>query len=44
MNLTLGEAKETLKYIIENNKRLQEKGEYPISVNIRGEAGIGNLI
>lgn len=41
MELTLSEVKPIIKYIIENNKILQEKGEYPISVNLQSEAGIG---
>ncbi len=41
MELTLKEIKPILKYIIENNKRIQEKGEFPISVNLCGDAGLG---
>lgn len=41
MKLTLDEIKPILKYIINNNKKLQEKGEYPVSINIQSEAGIG---
>lgn len=41
MELTLTEIKSIIKYIIENNRTLQEKGEYPVSVNIQSEAGIG---
>ena len=41
MELTLAEVKPIIKYIINNNKELQEKGQLPIAVNICGEAGIG---
>lgn len=41
MELTLNEAKKLIKYIIQNNKILQSKGEYPISVCIQGLAGLG---
>lgn len=41
MELTLTEIKPILKYIIENNKKLQEKGEFPVSVNLCGDAGLG---
>lgn len=41
MELTLKEIKPILKYIIENNKRIQEKGEFPISINLCGDAGLG---
>lgn len=44
MELTLGEAKPIIKYIIKNNKKLQERGQYPVAINIEGIAGIGNLI
>ena len=42
MELTLKEVKPILKYIIENNIKLQEKGHMPLAINICGEAGIGN--
>ena len=41
MQLTLSETKSIIKYIIDNNKKLQDKGDYPIAINICGEAGIG---
>lgn len=41
MELTLSEVKPIIKYIIENNKTLQEKGHHPVSINICGEAGLG---
>ena len=41
MQLTLSETKLIIKYIIDNNKKLQDKGDYPIAINICGEAGIG---
>ena len=41
MELTLGEAKPIIKYIIKNNKKLQERGQYPVAINIEGIAGIG---
>lgn len=41
MELTLDEAKNILRYIIKNNKNLQEKGQYPIAVSLCGDAGIG---
>lgn len=44
MELTLAEVKPIIKYIINNNKELQEKGQLPIAVNICGEAGIGKLV
>lgn len=44
MELTLAEVKPIIKYIINNNKELQEKRQLPIAVNICGEAGIGKLV
>lgn len=41
MQLTLSETKSIIKYIIDNNKKLQDKGDSPIAINICGEAGIG---
>lgn len=41
MELTLSEVKPIIKYIIENNKKLQEKGHHPVSVNICGNCGLG---
>lgn len=39
--LTLGEFTEVLDYLIDNNHRLIESGDTPISVCIEGDAGIG---
>lgn len=44
MELTLSEVKPIIKYIIENNKILQEKGQHPASVNICGHAGLGKTM
>lgn len=41
MELTLKEIKPIIKYIINNNKTLQEKGEYPVAINLCGHAGLG---
>lgn len=41
MELTLGEIKPILKYIINNNKSLQERGEFPVSVQLTSLPGIG---
>lgn len=41
MKLTLKELKPIVRYIINNNKTLQENGKTPISINICGNAGIG---
>ena len=41
MELTLKEIKPILKYIIENNIKLQEKGQKKVSIAIEGVAGIG---
>ena len=41
MELTMGEVKPIIKYIIENNKKLQERGQYPVTIGIEGGAGIG---
>lgn len=41
MELTLGEIKPILKYIINNNRSLQERGEFPISVQLTSLPGIG---
>lgn len=40
MELTPTEIKRILKYIIDNNRVLQDKGKDPIAVNIEGLAGI----
>lgn len=37
----MGEVKPIIKYIIENNKKLQERGQYPVTIGIEGGAGIG---
>jgi hypothetical protein len=44
MELTLGEIKPILKYIINNNKSLHERGEFPVSVQLTSLPGIGNLL
>ena len=41
MELTLDEAKDILRYIIKNNRALQEKGQSPVSISLCGAAGIG---
>ena len=41
MELTLDEAKDVLRYIIKNNRALQEKGQSPVSISLCGAAGIG---
>lgn len=41
MELTLDEAKDILRYIIKNNRTLQEKGQYPVTVSLCGNAGLG---
>ena len=41
MELTLSEVKPIIKYIIENNERLEEKGQKKISIAIEGCAGVG---
>lgn len=41
MELTLSEIKPILKYIIENNKKLQDEGKLPVACNIVAEPGIG---
>lgn len=41
MELTLGEIKPILKYIINNNRSLQERGEFPVSVQLTSLPGIG---
>lgn len=39
--LTLDEFKDILKYLIKNNKILEDNGNSPIAVGIEGEAGLG---
>ena len=41
MELTLGEIKPILKYIINNNKSLHKRGEFPVSVQLTSLPGIG---
>ena len=41
MELTLKEVKPILKYIVENNIKLQEKGQFPVSVGLCSDPGIG---
>ena len=41
MELTLKEARKAIEFIIDNNRTLQDKGLFPISVNICGSAGCG---
>lgn len=39
--LTLGEFTKVLDYLIDNNHRLVDRGDTPISVCLEGEAGLG---
>lgn len=39
--ITLDEFKSTLKYLIDNNRKLEDRGEKPIAIGIEGEAGLG---
>lgn len=39
--LTLGEFAKTLDYLIDNNRRLVDGGDTPISICLEGEAGLG---
>ena len=39
--ITLGEFKETFKYLINNNFRLIDKGVSPISIGLEGPCGVG---
>ena len=41
VKMNSGELKETLKYIISNNRKLQTVGKRPITVSICGAAGLG---
>lgn len=41
VKMNSGELKETLKYIISNNRKLQSVGKKPITVSICGAAGLG---
>lgn len=41
MELTLSTLKPILKYIIQNNQRLESEGKRPVAVNIVGHAGLG---
>lgn len=42
--ITLSEFTGIAKYLIENNKRLIERGDSPIAIGIEGEAGLGNFV
>lgn len=39
--ITLNEFKEVFSYLLDNNKRLVDEGQTPISVGLEGEAGLG---
>ena len=39
--MTLGEFTEVFNYLLDNNTKLQEKGQTPIAIGLEGEAGIG---
>lgn len=39
--ITLNEFKEVFNYLLDNNKRLVDEGQTPISVGLEGEAGLG---
>lgn len=41
MQINLDEAKDILLYVINNNKCLQDSGQFPISVSLCANAGIG---
>lgn len=41
MELTLSEIKPILKYIIENNQKIQVNGKMPVAVELIGDAGLG---
>ena len=41
MELNLDEARELLLYVINNNKSLQDRGQFPVCVSLCGGAGIG---
>lgn len=41
MQINLDEAKDILLYVINNNKRLQDSGQFPVSVSLCGGAGLG---
>lgn len=41
VNLKINELKDTLKFVIQNNKRLQENGKIPIACEVVGESGMG---
>lgn len=42
MQITLSEAGNILKYIVENNKKLKDSGTLPCAVNLMSDPGIGN--
>lgn len=39
--MTIGEFTDVFNYLLDNNKKLQEKGLTPIAIGLEGEAGIG---
>jgi len=41
IEITGKELKDLLKYVIDNNKNIQEKGDIPAAIEVIGEAGIG---
>lgn len=41
MEFTLKEIKPILKYIIENNQKLQANGQFPVSVGLTSCPGVG---
>ena len=41
MELSIKELKPLIKYIVKNNKNLQENGKDPVAINIISEAGLG---
>lgn len=41
LRINATKLKETLHYLIENNKKLQETGKIPIAINIESQAGLG---
>jgi hypothetical protein len=41
MTYNIDEIKDILRYIIDNNKRLQEENKKAITVSLRGDAGLG---
>ena len=39
--ITLNEFKDILKYLVTNNKTLEDNGKKPLAIGIEGEAGLG---